>query len=211
MPANRITSESPWHVVLVLDDSGSMAGNPSALLCESLKSMHAEMEITAKGTKPYFRVSIIAFGSSAKVIAEAQSEKDIDIDSVATFSGSSGSTAAHTALSFAYDLLKQHPGKATDFRPFVFFLSDGQPDDAHAARMAADKVKTLDIPAGQPTIITVGFGSVDKPFMEAIASAPELFVHLQSPAELTKFFPAIGTVAGSKTGEAAIKQAIINI
>lgn len=212
MPATRVTSQSPWHVVLVLDDSGSMGGQPAALLNEALRAMIAEMEVVAKGTKSYFKMSIVEFGSSASIRAEARSEKDIDADSVATFSGSSGSTNAADALRAAGDILRRHPGKESDFRPYVFFMSDGRPDDEQTAISAAAQLKALKIAAGSPTVVALGLGDgVYDDFLMAVASSPELYKRLEAPADLVKFFPAIGTIAGSRTGEAQINQAIANL
>ncbi|MBI4724741.1 MAG: VWA domain-containing protein [Rhodomicrobium sp.] len=211
MPASRVTSASPWHIVLLLDDSSSLAGEPAQILNKALRDMIAEMEIAAKGTKPYFKISIILFGSSSRIIAEAVSERDIDLDRVAVFSGSSGSTNIGSALATAANLLERNPGRATDFRPFVFLFSDGLPDDAQEALTAAQRLKSLNIPAGSPTIVCIGLGDTDVHFMKSVASSPELFLRLSDPMFLTRFFPAIGTVAGSKTGEASIKQAIMNI
>ena len=39
MPASRVTSKSPWHIVLVLDDSASMEGSPSADVNEALREL----------------------------------------------------------------------------------------------------------------------------------------------------------------------------
>src|SRR4051794_8482230 len=129
MPADRITSASPWHVVLIIDDSGSMSGEPASQINDGLRSMVAEMEVIAKGTKPYFKISIVAFGDNADVLAEAKGERDIDINQIANFSGSRGTTKCSEAFERATEILKRNPGKDTDFRPYVFFFSDGVPND----------------------------------------------------------------------------------
>lgn len=212
MPANRVTSETPWHVVLVLDDSGSMSGKPAADVNDGLRSMLAEMEVVAKGSKPYFKVSIVSFGSNAQVIEEFKGERDIDATKIAVFNGSSGSTAADRGIRAATDILKRNPGKSSDFRPYVFFFSDGNPDDESAALAAAKDLKSLNIAAGTPTVIALGLGSVNEQFMKSIATNQEFFVHLTDSSQLAKLFPLIGTVAGSRaSGEQAINNTIINI
>ena len=112
MPASRVTSETPWHVILVLDDSGSMGGKPAADVNDGLKDMLAEMEVIAKGSKPYFKISIITFGSAAQVVEEYKGERDIDANKIAVLSGSSGTTAADQGLKAAADVLRRNPGKS---------------------------------------------------------------------------------------------------
>ena len=68
MPADRINSFSPWHLVLVLDDSGSMQGSKIQMLNEAMERMIDEMRMLSGGMKPYFRISIVRFGSQAEVI-----------------------------------------------------------------------------------------------------------------------------------------------
>jgi uncharacterized protein YegL len=222
MPAEKVTSTSPWHVVLIIDDSGSMGPEanvrggptPASQVNEGLRSMVAEMEVIAKGTKPYFRVSIIAFGSNSEIIAEAKSERDIDIDRIATFAGSRGSTKPSHAFRLAEELLRRNPGAPTDFRPYVFFFSDGVPDndDRLPAFEAAANLKSLNIAAGQPTIWTFGYGNIDRKFMKQVATS-EFFKEVPDAHALARLFPVIGTSAtsgGPKTGESAVNIAIMN-
>ena len=175
--------------------------------------MIAEMEVFAKGTKPYFKISIVAFGDSADIICEAKGERDIDINEIATFCGSRGLTKCSEAFERAAEILKRNPGKDTDFRPYVFFFSDGRPnpEDENAAIRSADDLKQLDIAAGQPALWSFGYGDIDPVFMKHVASSLEHFKELPDAAALTRLFPAIGTIAGTKTGESAINTAIMNL
>lgn len=212
MPADRVWSESPWHVVLIIDDSGSMERD-SKFVNEALKSMVAEMEVIAKGTKPYFKISIIAFGDTPDILAEAKGEREIDINKIATFAGTRGLTKCSEAFELASTVLKRNPGKDTDFRPYVFFFSDGCPnsDDVQLAKQAAADLKRLSIPAGAPTIIALGYGDIDRNFMQEVASNRELFKEVPDASGLVRLFPAIGTIAGTKTGEGGINTAIMNL
>jgi len=220
MPADRITSNSPWHVVLIIDDSGSMSAeptgkgpSPASQVNEALRSMVAEMEVIAKGTKPYFKISIIAFGDSADILAEAKGERDIDINTIASFAGSRGTTKCSEAFDLACQVLQRNPGKDTDFRPYVFFFSDGRPNDGDAQPTidAAKTLKSLKLAAGQPTVWTLGYGDIDPTFMKQVASSSEYFKQLPDASALAKLFPAIGTIAGTKTGESAVNTAIMNL
>jgi len=198
--------------VLILDDSGSMTGTPADDLNNAIKSMIDEFQILSMGVKPYFKISIISFGSDFSILCEAKSEQQVDVMKATSFSGGSGSTNAAAALDEAYNLLKRNPGKDTDFIPFVFFLSDGNPDDESAALASGDRLKILSIPAGAPRVVTIGLGDdVNDKFMQKLASNSELYKHLKDSKEIVKLFPAIGTIAGSAAGAAAVEQAIVNI
>jgi uncharacterized protein YegL len=155
----------------------------------------------------------VSFGDSAEILAEAKGERDIDINTIANFSGSSGSTKYSEAFARAAEVLKRNPGKDTDFRPYVFFFSDGHPnpDDVDDALEKMKELKHLNIAAGNPTIVTLGFGDLDRAIMKQVANNPELFKEIKGPEELVRLLPAIGTIAGAKTGESAINTAIINL
>lgn len=213
MPAPRVTSKTPWHVVFVLDDSGSMAGDDSKVLNEALRAMIDEMTILTQGQKPYFKISIISFGSSAKSVVEGVSEADIDLDKIATFAGESGGTNMADALHLASEVLQRVPSQATDFTPYVFLMTDGHDHNPSAAADAASDLTKSDVPAGTPTLVTIGIGAgtQNEDFLKNIASDVELYKGFSDPAGLIKLFPAIGTIAHSSTGEAAIKNAIANI
>jgi uncharacterized protein YegL len=212
MPAQRVTSNSPWHIILVLDDSGSMSGQPAQDVNAAVTAMIEEFNILSMGSKPYFRISIVSFGSSAQVLCEYQSEQQVNVSQVAAFAGNSGSTDAAAALEATYNLLMRNPGNPTDFVPYVFFMSDGAPDDEGGALAASAKLKSMSIPAGTPRVVTIGLGSsVNDNFMRQLATNTELYKHLQNSKEITKFFPAIGTLTGTKTGTDAVDTAIVNL
>jgi uncharacterized protein YegL len=215
MPAERIASASPWHVVFIIDDSGSMKGKASAQVNIGLESMLSEMEVRAKGTKPYFKVSVIAFGSNAEILAEAQNERAV-VGRLSKFSGSRGGTRPSGAFRLATEILTRNPGAGTDFRPYVFFLSDGRPDDEDrgAAVQAAASLKQLSISAGEPTVFAIGYGDVDEAFMRSVCSnkeSGECFSKLPDVNALLRLFPLIGSVAGTRSGESAIDTGIMNL
>src|SRR5262249_40499382 len=101
-------------------------------------------------------------------------------------------------------LLKRRSGNANDFDPYVFLLTDGQPDDAAAALSAAQAIRSMEVAAGRPRLIAIGLGDgVNMPFLQQVASNQELAKHLQKHEDLVKFFPAIGTVVSSAGGTQA--------
>ena len=212
MPAERVTSNSPWHLLLVLDDSGSMTGAPANKLNEALDQMIEEMKLMSQGMKPYFKLSIIIFGSHVKLLAEAESEQTVDKTKITRFAGSAGGTDMAAALREAAAVLKRKPGAATDFVPYVLLLTDGQPDDAAAALNAAQAIRDMEVAAGKPRLVAIGLGDgPNMAFLQQVATNPELAKHLQTPDDLVKFFPAIGTVVSSVGGTQAVDQAIIDL
>ena len=214
MTASRVTSATPWHIVLVLDDSGSMSGQPSQDVNEAIKQLIEELVTASMGKKPYFKVSVVSFGSSYHTIAEAVSETDLekDLDAVANFGGNSGSTNAAAALDEAARILISHPGQETDFEPFVFFLTCGHPDNYSEALKAAKKIKNLSLPSGAPRIITLGFGRVDDSFMADIASNGELYKKMDSSEYIVKLLPAMGTIGSNATsGAEGVEEAIMKL
>ena len=214
MTASRVTSATPWHIVLVLDNSGSMFGQPSQDVNEAIKQLIEELVTASMGKKPYFKVSVVSFGSSYHTIAEAVSETDLekDLDAVANFGGNSGSTNVAAALNEAARILTSHPGQETDFEPFVFFLSDGHPDNNLEALEAAKKIKNLSLPSGAPRIITLGFGRVDDSFMASIASNGKLYKKMDSSKDIVKLLPAMGTIGSNAIGGAeGVEEAIMKL
>jgi uncharacterized protein YegL len=210
MPADRVTGKTPWHVLFVLDDSLSMEGDPARDVGKAVQAMIEEMRIISSGMKPYFRVSIVRFGSAPEVLCEAVSEQDIDLDRVSAMEGTSGSTNAAAALEESMRILREHPGEATDFNPYVFFFSDGEPDDGKAALQAGQNLKALGISAGTPRLVTIGYGNVNDAFMSDLASNKELYKKLKNHQEITKFLPQIGTIAQSQVGVQGVDAAIMN-
>src|SRR5437879_1849204 len=124
MPAERITSNSPWHLVFVIDDSAPMTvGGAAAQLNEALDALITEMKVLSMGSKPYFKLSIIAMGHTARVLLEAENEQTLDANKVTVFSGNSGTADMAAALNEAVNLLQRNPGRPTDFTPYVFLLT----------------------------------------------------------------------------------------
>lgn len=211
MTASRVSSKSPWHIVLVLDDSASMAGQPSADVNEAIKELIDALVTASMGMKPYFKVTVIMFGSNFQTLVEAQPESVLDETVIANFHGESGSTNAAAALEEAARVLKANPGAENDFEPFVFFLSDGQPDNAPSALSAAQTIKDLTLTSGRPRLVTLGFGSVDDAFMQSLATNAELYKKMNSSKDIIRLLPTIGTVGTQAAGAEDVEQAIMKL
>lgn len=211
MPANRVTSKSPWHVIFVIDDSGSMFDQPAKDVNLALKGYFAEMAAASGGVRPYFKVSIIAFGSSSSVLCEAKDENYVNnnISQFTCFQGERGGTNAASALDDAANLILRNGGCSSDFEPFVFFLSDGAPDSQTLALEAANKLKNVTVTAGRVHVWSIGIGSsVDDSFMKSVASTPERYIKLTTAKDLVKTLPDIGTVVAVGGGAEGLNAQI---
>ena len=211
MPAERVTSLSPWHVVFVIDDSTSMSNDPAKNINAAMVQLISDMQLLSQGMKPYFKLSVISFGSDSKVLATVQNEMQIDTNVVANFQGTSGSTNAAAALTEAYNILANNGGTERDFEPFVFILSDGSPDNQQLALDAGQKIKSMSVPAGTPRLVTLGFGATNDLFMRDLASNPELYKKLQTSSDITSVLPAVGTMTGKAPGADGVAQAIMHM
>lgn len=219
MPAEKITSFSPWHLVLVLDDSISMAGQKIDTLNEAMRRLVDELRLWSGGLKPYFRVSLIKFGSSAEILSEVLNEREIDVVRITSMRGDSGTTNAAEALSRAHEILQRNPGEPEHFEPFVFFFSDGQPDDKGKALEAGRRIKALRLPSGEPRLVTIGIGDVDDQFMRDLATSrggEARYRKLQDVRDIEYFFPLIGTKAATMAADRRssadqLEEAIISI
>lgn len=212
MPSNRVTAKTPWHLVFILDDSGSMSGDPIQSLNETMKEIVDEMEVaTMGGKKAYFRISVIQYGDKPNIICENATESTIDVDSVFNFTGDSGLTDMALALKEAKEILIRNPGEKTDFRPYVFLLSDGIPTGEDPTYVA-EELKKVDIAAGSPKLVTIGIGDdVNSDLMKELASNSEFYKQIESPKDLIQiFFPAIGTATSTNTSEDDVEETIIN-
>jgi uncharacterized protein YegL len=170
------------------------------------------MKLISQGTKPYFKLSVIVFGSKPHVVAEYESEQAIDKGKVTAFAGDSGTTDMAGALAEAAALLKRRPGNPTDFDPYVFLLTDGDPDNEPNALSAAQALKSIEVAAGKPRLIAIGLGDhVKMGVLQQVATNSELAKHIQRPDDLIRLFPAIGTVVASAGGAQAVDQAIVDI
>jgi uncharacterized protein YegL len=206
MPADRITSYSPWHIVLVIHDSRL---ETTAAIRDAVQWLVSEIDVIERN-RPCFILSVVTFGPQETVHIEANSAREIGMSGISVFTKCSESTRSSTALHLAEEILKRHPGKAEDFRPHVFFILDVKPDahDRSAALDAAVDLKSLNVAAGAPLIWAIGWGDVEMEFMESVASKVGLFKKLPNVETLGKFLPAIVAVASGVLGELALIDAI---
>jgi tight adherence protein C len=151
-----LTAEvAPVNLVLALDVSGSMAGQPLADAKAAIISM-----IGAIGDQD--RAALVTFDQIARVAHPLTTDKTALVAATQR-AVAAGNTAIYDAIALCLDVLR--PLAATDRRAIVI-LSDGADTASSAGR---DAIATQAGQAGIP-IFAVGFGSaVDRPAIQALA------------------------------------------
>lgn len=149
-------------VNIVVDDSGSMAGDPISKVRDALRSL---VEQAPPGT----RLGLIGFGSTVQVIAEPTEHREFVLDQVERFQGRSGATMLFDAIGEACDRFD-----ADGRHRYVLVLTDGA--DTGSARFSMEKVSDKkNLPehavAAGVRVFALGFGSVDRTNLERLARA----------------------------------------
>lgn len=189
--STRIQSSNPMHIVLLADNSGSLEGQPARDVTEAIQNWIYELQQVTRGKKEYFKFSFITFGSSADVIASGVNVNDVDAATV-IIDGGGGTTNMAEALLTARTVIAQNAA-SHHCPPFVFLYTDGHPDDANAALVAASQLKTLNLSCGAPRIIALGFGTANDDLLRKIATSSEFYKRVANSQALMRLLPAIGT------------------
>jgi hypothetical protein len=196
-------------MVLVADDSGSMRGPPAAAATQAIHAWVNELYMTTRGKKPYFRFSLVSYGSSPSIVAEAVDVRDVDVKPF-VLDGSSGRTNLVAVLEAVRELVARDGATAQHCPPSVFIFTDGKPTDEHgresdattaAALAEAALLKALPLACGSPFVVTLGFGDASDAFLRELASTPNHYHRLPNAQALVKLLPDIGTPTVDGDGE----------
>jgi uncharacterized protein YegL len=142
-------------ICLVLDDSGSMAGDKIKELNKNIEDFLRYVKNDAKAAR-IADIAIITFGDTVKVKSGYESIENIK------FSGlyAGGKTPMGAAVSKAVELLKERrdfyrQNDIEHYKPIMLLMSDGEPTDEYdeAAQNLTEMVKSREI-----KIFPVGIG-----------------------------------------------------
>ncbi|WP_088893804.1 vWA domain-containing protein [Leptolyngbya ohadii] len=128
-------------VVLVLDTSASMTGNPINSLNEGVLAFKEEVQKDEKASLRV-EVAIITFGESVRV-----AQNFVTIDQFEPHRlGVSGSTPMGGAIEKAIELVENRKqtyksNGVSYYRPWVFLITDGEPTDGDRWRVASQHIR----------------------------------------------------------------------
>jgi hypothetical protein len=145
---------------LVIDDSGSMAGDPIAQVRKALKEF---LESTPQDT----RIGLIGFGSDVHVYAEPTEHREFLLDQVECFQGHQGCTKLYDAVGEACDQFEDD-GRCR----YVLALTDGgdNASEIFSLEQSAGKKSLVEQALGNTVrVFAIGFGSADKVNLASLA------------------------------------------
>ncbi|HEX3559892.1 MAG TPA: VWA domain-containing protein [Pyrinomonadaceae bacterium] len=177
-------SERRLPVYLVLDCSGSMAGDPIEAVRAGMKALVADLRGDPQAVETAY-LSVITFSSSAQQVCpltELLAFQEPNLDA-------SGSTAFGAALSLLEQRADSEVRKTTeqqkgDWKPLVFIMTDGQPTDTWEA--AADRIKQKQKSFGRIIACAAGSGA-DSQLLKRVTGDVVQLNSLQ-PEALKQFF-----------------------
>ena len=178
--ATCTSSQQPIDVVLVLDRSGSMAGQPLADAKQAAKSFVDVMQLSVD------QVGLVSFSTHAWLDQQLTHQGDSVKQAIDALPANGLTNLAEGITTTQQELASSYHNPAA--WPVIILLSDGQPTtdgDVLAAAQAAKQVGTH--------IITIGLGhDVDEDLMRAIASADADYHSAPTSADLLGIYLEIG-------------------
>lgn len=145
------TGESPVNYeqkvpcILVLDVSGSMAGEPIRQLNQGLKTLQQDLQNNLEASQKV-EVSIVTFGSTVNIVQEFKLSAEFDMPTLTT----SGSTKLVDGMRMAINQIESRKSwyKATGqtyLRPWIMLITDGEPDpDQNLAALSSEIREKVD-------------------------------------------------------------------
>lgn len=151
----------PAMAVLVIDRSGSMAGDKTHLA--SSGAWDFSQSALTKG----YRVAVIDFATRAKVTC-APSRKLTEVQRGCFIDSLTGSTQMHEGLRLASSL-EPRSGDT------IVVVTDGAVDDPAGTLVLGSKLKAAGV-----EILAIGTDDADKEFLSRLASRPDLSIKVHS-------------------------------
>lgn len=176
---------TPVDVMLVIDLSGSMSGQPLADEKVAAKSFVDRMNLAQD------QVGLVSFADAATLNRQLTHDGNAVKGAIDALSagGSTNMTAGINKAQAELSSSRHNPAA----RPVMLFMSDGVPtvDTSASALAAAQAAKN----AGT-RIFAIGLGSVDENLMRQIASSPSDYYYAPTSADLYHIYQ---TIAGQVT------------
>lgn len=179
---------SPIYAALVIDRSGSMAGQPLQEARNAASDFVDLMNLIEDGDA----VAVVSFSDSAQLDRGFNSDRAQSVRAIQGISDGGGTDIA-SGLTLAAQQFGLNP-PPVDARPVIILLSDGQ-SDANAASIAADQAKAQGI-----RVVTIALGGADGALLAQLASSPGDFYETSDPASLLNIY---GDIAQGLVGSAA--------
>jgi uncharacterized protein YegL len=166
-----INPEPRLPCILLLDVSGSMAGQPIAELNEGLRGYRTELLADPLAAKRV-EVAIVTFGGSVRTACDFTTPESFEPPALTA----DGNTPMGEALQTALTMLQQRKLAYRDngipyFRPWLFLITDGVPTDDW--RPAARRVKEAEEMRAL-AFFTVGVAGADFDVLKQIANRQPL-------------------------------------
>jgi uncharacterized protein YegL len=180
--------DMPLHIVLVLDSSGSMAGEPERELRKAARSMVNGLGLA---DHPSWRVGVVMFNSSARILcALANREGQVNgcIGRVSAAGGTNVAAGINAGIRVLVDGRKDYP--ADPIREVMVVVTNGgDPADCAATQEAADRAKAEGV-----LLIGVCMGEgCDAQCLQRAATDPRFFYQARSMSEMMGVFTRIGS------------------
>ena len=175
-------------VLLCIDVSGSMSGDPLNEAKEAAREFVRQMDLSSSS------VGIVAFGTRAKLVTETCRDAR-QLDRAIKSLSISGTTNMAAAIKTAHEQLShdrpdpgagstRHEGCENALR-FVVLLTDGMPNNRRGALNAAQSCHDDGI-----DIVTIGTSAADRKFLAQLASTDQANIFAQS-GQLVEVFGSI--------------------
>ncbi len=177
----------PLHIVLVLDGSGSMAGEPNREMKKAARQLVQRLNMK---DNPATQVGVVMFNSAAKILCQLTNRSGTASGCVGRV-GAAGGTNIGEGINAGLRVLqkgRQGIGDPDAIREVMVVLSDGEDNQGCGnVQAAAGKVKAQGI-----LLITVCVGtSCDAQCMRQVATSPRYFFEARSASQLANVFEQI--------------------
>lgn len=198
----KATAFTPQVVTLVIDDSGSMAGDKARQATAAVSDLVITMQSNTIGSSgSRFVLNVAKFGDDVTPLATAMPALEVDLNKL-QFSGGSGLTEMPKALRWAAQAIQQSLDRCRNLpnynesqtpNPVCLFFSDGASTSREPADVAAQTIKSIPFQGGGVDVIAVGIGisQSEYPVMEGIASRPGWAVIID-PDNIGEFLATVG-------------------